>query len=221
MNQRIGTVSKSNKAPTKPLSMRIALLVLVLCLALSAGILASCGGGSESDSQEVGAAITRSMQQDKSDKQAEEEAEAKAKEEAEQKAREEEEKRKAEEEKRKAEEEAKAKREAEEKAAAEAKAKEEAEAKAREEVEARLKAEEEERARLEAEEQARLQAEQEAAVALNERDYVLNTNPERMRFHEPSCKSVKQIKESNVEYFYGDRQALIDQGFTPCGNCNP
>ena len=50
-------------------------------------------------------------------------------------------------------------------------------------------------------------------------DYVVNTNTGK--FHYPDCKSVKRMKEKNKTYFTGDRQELIDKGYTPCGNCHP
>ena len=49
--------------------------------------------------------------------------------------------------------------------------------------------------------------------------YVVNTNTDR--FHEPSCTSVKEIKEGNAYTYTGPRQLLIDLGFSPCKKCNP
>ena len=54
-----------------------------------------------------------------------------------------------------------------------------------------------------------------------ERDYVLNTNPSRMRFHTPECWSVDEIDEENREDVHCTRESLLDEGYTPCGNCNP
>ncbi len=48
---------------------------------------------------------------------------------------------------------------------------------------------------------------------------ILNTNT--MRFHEEGCSSVKTIKAENKETFNGTRAWLIDNGYSPCGNCNP
>lgn len=56
----------------------------------------------------------------------------------------------------------------------------------------------------------------ESAENLN---YVLNTNT--MRFHYPSCGSVKTIKPYNRADYVGDRETLIERGFIPCGNCHP
>lgn len=50
-------------------------------------------------------------------------------------------------------------------------------------------------------------------------NYVLNTNT--MKFHYPSCSSVGQIKPENKEYFNGNREDIINQGFSPCGRCHP
>lgn len=49
--------------------------------------------------------------------------------------------------------------------------------------------------------------------------YVLNTSSRR--FHLPTCSSVSTIKEKNRGDFTGTRQELIDQGYVPCGNCDP
>ncbi len=50
-------------------------------------------------------------------------------------------------------------------------------------------------------------------------DYVCNTNSHK--FHYPNCEAVRKMKESNKMYFKGDRQELIDDGYTPCRICNP
>ncbi|MBR6030200.1 MAG: hypothetical protein IKP40_14040 [Clostridia bacterium] len=49
--------------------------------------------------------------------------------------------------------------------------------------------------------------------------YVLNVHTRK--FHLPSCNSVKAISEKNRELWHGSREALIDQGYSPCGSCNP
>ena len=49
--------------------------------------------------------------------------------------------------------------------------------------------------------------------------YVLNTNTKK--FHKPDCKSVKKMKEKNKGSFTGTRDAVIAQGYDPCGNCHP
>lgn len=49
--------------------------------------------------------------------------------------------------------------------------------------------------------------------------YVLNINT--MRFHKPTCPSVEDMKEKNRKYSYSTREELIEQGYKPCGSCNP
>lgn len=49
--------------------------------------------------------------------------------------------------------------------------------------------------------------------------YILNTNSKK--FHKSTCASAKKIKDSNRETFDGSRDSLINQGYTPCKNCNP
>lgn len=50
-------------------------------------------------------------------------------------------------------------------------------------------------------------------------DYVLNKNT--MKFHEPWCASVSNVKPNNREYFSGLRSDVISRGFEPCARCNP
>lgn len=50
-------------------------------------------------------------------------------------------------------------------------------------------------------------------------NYIANTGTKK--FHRPSCKSVKQMKESNKWYFTGTRDELIAKGYSPCKICNP
>ena len=52
-----------------------------------------------------------------------------------------------------------------------------------------------------------------------ETTYILNKNTKK--FHTPDCSSVKDIKEKNKSEFTGDTQTLIEQGYSPCKNCNP
>lgn len=49
--------------------------------------------------------------------------------------------------------------------------------------------------------------------------YVLNTNT--MRFHLPNCQSVQEMKASNRKEFFGAREELTENGYVPCGRCNP
>lgn len=49
--------------------------------------------------------------------------------------------------------------------------------------------------------------------------YVLNTNSKK--FHYPSCSSVKKISAANYAETNSTRDALIADGYDPCGNCKP
>lgn len=145
------------------------------------------------------------------DKRAEEEAQ-KAKEEKERLAAE----------KAKKEEEEKAKKEEEEKAAKE---KAEQEAKAKADAEAQAAAEAQKQAEADAAakqaEQERIAAEQQTAAAQQPQtsSYVVNTNTGK--FHSPSCRDVNKIKPENYWAYDGTRDDLINQGYSPCGHCNP
>ncbi len=50
-------------------------------------------------------------------------------------------------------------------------------------------------------------------------DYVINRNT--MKFHLPSCSSAENMQEENREYYTGDREYLTENGYEPCGSCNP
>lgn len=54
--------------------------------------------------------------------------------------------------------------------------------------------------------------------AISETNYVGNKNS--LVFHNPDCSSVSDMKESN-KIIFTTRQTAMDQGFTPCGRCNP
>lgn len=49
--------------------------------------------------------------------------------------------------------------------------------------------------------------------------YVLNTKSRK--FHLPFCSSVATMSESNKESYTGSRDTLIEQGYSPCSQCNP
>lgn len=51
------------------------------------------------------------------------------------------------------------------------------------------------------------------------RTYVLNTNT--MKFHIPSCSSVKDIKEKNYAEYVGTAQEVEAMGYVGCKRCNP
>lgn len=60
---------------------------------------------------------------------------------------------------------------------------------------------------------------EEASSSQQEEGYVLNTSSHK--FHLPDCPSVSKIKESNREEYHGSREELLQQGYEPCGSCNP
>lgn len=62
-------------------------------------------------------------------------------------------------------------------------------------------------------------AESSVGEAAPDQAYILNTNSRR--FHEPSCPSVDEMKPSNREEFFGNRDTLLALGYTPCGRCRP
>lgn len=49
--------------------------------------------------------------------------------------------------------------------------------------------------------------------------YMLNTNSKK--FHLPDCDSVAAMSEKNKQTTGKSRDELIDEGYTPCGSCNP
>ena len=49
--------------------------------------------------------------------------------------------------------------------------------------------------------------------------YVLNTKSHK--FHQPDCPSVRDISSDNRQDYEGSREALVSQGYAPCGSCNP
>lgn len=50
-------------------------------------------------------------------------------------------------------------------------------------------------------------------------DYIANTNTKK--FHYPDCNSVRAMKEKNKAERHCSREELINEGYSPCGNCNP
>lgn len=49
--------------------------------------------------------------------------------------------------------------------------------------------------------------------------YVLNTNSHK--FHKPDCSGVARISAQNKQEVMTSRSELIEQGYRPCGTCNP
>ncbi len=51
------------------------------------------------------------------------------------------------------------------------------------------------------------------------RSYVLNSSTHK--FHFPSCRDVPKISAENRVDYYGARDDLIEEGYSPCGHCHP
>lgn len=49
--------------------------------------------------------------------------------------------------------------------------------------------------------------------------YILNTNSKK--FHLPECTSVSDIKKEHKQSYMGDKNELLEQGYSPCKRCNP
>lgn len=49
--------------------------------------------------------------------------------------------------------------------------------------------------------------------------YIINTDSGK--FHYSSCRMVKKMNESNKKEYEGTRDELVNQGYSPCGVCNP
>lgn len=52
-----------------------------------------------------------------------------------------------------------------------------------------------------------------------EATYVINTNT--WKFHRPDCSSVTDMASHNMKESTESRDALIGEGYSPCGRCNP
>lgn len=51
--------------------------------------------------------------------------------------------------------------------------------------------------------------------------YAYIVNKKTKRFHLPSCKSVNDMSNKNLEKRSVPRDELINEGYSPCKNCNP
>lgn len=49
--------------------------------------------------------------------------------------------------------------------------------------------------------------------------YILNRKTRK--FHLPTCSAVKKILPENLGKFIGDRETLLEDGYSPCGICKP
>lgn len=61
--------------------------------------------------------------------------------------------------------------------------------------------------------------ETETATEAGAATYILNT--ESKKFHKPTCASASKLDESKKETYTGDREELIEEGYSPCGSCKP
>ena len=61
--------------------------------------------------------------------------------------------------------------------------------------------------------------ETQASQNANVRTYILNKSTKK--FHFESCGSAKLIADKNKGYYTGTRDELINDGYKPCGNCDP
>ena len=52
-----------------------------------------------------------------------------------------------------------------------------------------------------------------------EQNFTLNTKT--LKFHEPDCEKVSDIGGKNKKEYNGTREALTEDGYEPCGWCNP
>lgn len=50
-------------------------------------------------------------------------------------------------------------------------------------------------------------------------DYIVNTKSKK--FHKEDCSALKSTKDKNIKHYRGDRKNLINNGYSPCKQCNP
>lgn len=67
--------------------------------------------------------------------------------------------------------------------------------------------------------QPTVSTEEQSTAPSEEATYILNTNSKK--FHKPDCKNAADISEKNRKEFFGERQQLINEGYSPCKSCNP
>ena len=64
-----------------------------------------------------------------------------------------------------------------------------------------------------------MQASGPTQTSQTENEYILNTNSKK--FHASSCGQGQAAKEENKQYYIGNRDDLIADGYTPAGCCDP
>ena len=78
-----------------------------------------------------------------------------------------------------------------------------------------------------AEEEASDEIDDESTADIDEETYevILNSNPERMRYHLPGCRGVGQISEEHYQEYKLTKEEIKDKeqndGWIPCGWCHP
>lgn len=50
-------------------------------------------------------------------------------------------------------------------------------------------------------------------------NYIVNTRTGK--FHYPNCPSVDLMSEENKLYYSGNKEDLLEYGYSSCGRCNP
>lgn len=53
----------------------------------------------------------------------------------------------------------------------------------------------------------------------NRNNYIVNISTKK--FHKEDCEALKNTKSKNKKSYYGFRENLISNGYSPCGQCNP
>lgn len=53
----------------------------------------------------------------------------------------------------------------------------------------------------------------------NDVTYILNVK--NKKFHLPSCGAVENMSDQNKKDFFGTREELLGEDYSPCGSCNP
>ncbi len=71
----------------------------------------------------------------------------------------------------------------------------------------------------ESQQSSTFQSQQQAIQQPQTSSYVVNTSTDK--FHKPSCRDVSKIAPENYWAYDGTRDDLINQGYSPCGHCNP
>ena len=75
------------------------------------------------------------------------------------------------------------------------------------------------RQQSESQQSSTFQSQQQAVQQPQTSSYVVNTSTDK--FHKPSCRDVSKIIPENYWAYNGTRDDLINQGYSPCGHCNP